>query len=132
MQKEISVSSNKKQEVIDITEEVRKIVKESKVREGLVLIYIPHATASVIINENYDLNICTDLINCLNGLIPAGKWLHDKVDDNADAHIKAAIIGPSETLIIEKGDLILGIWQSIMIVDFDGPKERKVAVKIIG
>ena len=131
MQKNFAISSTEKQEVVDITEEVKKIVEESGIRGGICVVYVPHATAGVIINENYDPNICTDLVNCLNKLVPAGKWLHDKIDNNADAHIKAAIIGPSETIVIEKGELVLGTWQSLMLCDFDGPKKRKVIVKII-
>lgn len=131
MKKTFEITSTKKQEIIDITEEVKKVVKESGVKEGVCVVYVPHATAAVIVNENYDPNICTDLINCLNELIPARKWLHDKIDDNGDAHLKSAIMGPSETVIIEKGELVLGRWQSLMLGDFDGPKRRKVIVKII-
>ena len=131
MQKEISLSSTKKQEVIDITEKVKEIVKKSKVKEGICVVYSLHATASVIINENWDPNICLDLLDALNKLIPAGKWRHDKVDGNGDAHIKSAIVGPSETVVIEKGELVLGQWQNLMLVDFGGPRKRKILVKII-
>lgn len=131
MQKTFEISTNKKQEIIDITEQVRKVVKESGIKEGICVVYTAHATAGVIINENYDPNICTDLINCLNKLIPQGKWLHDRIDDNADAHLKSAIIGPSETIVVEKGELVLGTWQSIMVADFDGPRRRRVVVKIV-
>ena len=131
MQKIITLTSQEKQQILDITEPVKRIVQESGVKEGLVTIYVPHATAAITINENYDPNICTDLLDCLNGLVPQGKWLHDQIDNNAAAHIKAAIIGPSETLVIEKGELIFGTWQSLMLCDFDGPKKRKVVVKIM-
>lgn len=131
MLKTFEIRSTKKQELMDITEEVKKVVKESKVKEGMAVVFTPHATASVIINENADPNICTDLINCLTGLVPGGKWRHDRIDDNADAHIKSVISGPSETLIIEKGELVLGRWQSIMLCDWDGPRERKVMVKVV-
>ena len=131
MLKTLEISSTKKQELIDITEEVKKIVKESGVQEGTVIVFALHSTASIIINENYDPNICTDLTNCLNNLIPAGKWLHDRIDNNADAHLKSAIVGPSEILVVEKGELLLGRWQAIMLADFDGPRKRKVIVKVV-
>ncbi len=131
MQEIINVSSTKRQEVIDITEEVKKVVKESGVKEGICVVYALHATAAVIINENWDPNICLDFLDALNELVPAGKWRHDKVDGNGDAHIKSALVGPSESLVIEKGELLLGQWQNLMLADFDGPKKRKIIVKII-
>ncbi len=131
MKKEFSVHSGKRQEVIDITESVKKIIAESKVKEGICLVYTPHTTASIIINENWDPHICDDFLEALSSLIPKGKWRHDAVDGNGDAHIKAALIGPSESLVIEKGNLVLGRWQSLMLADFDGPRERMVIVKII-
>lgn len=128
---EFKVSSSRKQEVVDITEQVTEIVAAGKVKEGLCLIYTPHATAAIIVNENWDPNINDDFLDALTALVPAGKWRHDKVDDNGDAHIKAALVGPSQTFIIEKGKLLLGQWQNIMLADFDGPRERKVVVKVL-
>ncbi len=129
---EIEISSSKKFEIIDINDAVAKAVQESDVKEGVCLVYIPHATAAVTINENDDPNIGTDLLNAIDKMIPlhAG-YIHDQIDNNAAAHIKAAIIGPSETIPIHDGQLIMGTWQDIIIVDFDGPKRRKVIVKII-
>tara|TARA_Y100000031_G_C8173365_1_gene362870 strand:- start:647 stop:1033 length:387 start_codon:yes stop_codon:yes gene_type:complete len=123
-----TISSKKREDVIDITDNVKDAVKN--VKDGIVVVYVPHATASIIINENYDPNINLDFQEALEKLIPKGKWLHDKIDGNADAHIKAAIIGPSETLIIEEGKLLLGQWQNIMLADFDGPRERTVIVAV--
>ena len=91
MQEEIILSTRKEQELVDITSQIKEIVKKSKVKNGLCNIYTAHATGAIIINENYDPNICLDLIDSLNENIPAGKWRHDKIDNNADAHIKAAI-----------------------------------------
>ena len=125
---EITVSSSKKYELIDITEQLNLEVKKSKVKDGICYFYTPHATAAVIINENYDLNICLDLIDALNNLIPEGKWRHDKIDNNAAAHIKSAIIGPSESVPVKDGKLMFGTWQSPMLADFDGPKQRKVII----
>lgn len=131
MIREFTVSSKERNEIIDINEKVEQIVAKSNVKEGICMVYVPHATCAVIINENYDPNICLDLIDFLSEQIPQGKWRHDQVDGNADAHIKASIIGPSETIPIKDGKLMLGQWQDIMLADFDGPRERRVMVSII-
>jgi len=133
MQEIIALSTSKKQELIDITDKVSAIVKKSKVKEGLCNIFAMHATAAIIINENADPNICLDTIDALNDLIPTGKWRHDKLDGNADAHIKSTILGPSETIPINNGKLQLGTWQSPMLVELDGPRSnRKIVITIIG
>ncbi len=132
MQEVISISTSKRQELIDITSKVEAIVKKSKVKEGLCTVFAMHATAAVIINENADPNICLDLIDSLNELIPRGKWRHDKLDGNADAHIKSSILGPSETIPIKGNQLQLGTWQAIMFCENDGPRNRKIIVSIIG
>lgn len=130
MVKEFSIKTSKRQELVDITDEVNSIVKNSKVKEGLAVVYTPHATAAITINENYDPNVCVDILNALTKLIPAGVWKHDRVDSNADAHIKSAIVGPSEAIPIRNGKLTLGTWQALMLADFDGPRNRKVIVSI--
>ena len=132
MQEAISISTSKRQELIDITSTVEAIVKKSKVKEGLCTVFAMHATAAIIINENADPNIGLDLIDSLNELIPKGKWRHDKLDGNADAHIKSSILGPSETIPIKDSQLQLGTWQSPMLVELDGPRNRKIIVSIIG
>ncbi len=132
MQETIILSTTKKQELVDINSKVGEIVSKSGVKEGICNVFCQHATGAIIINENYDPNVCLDLIDALNKLIPAGKWRHDSVDGNADAHIKSAIIGPSETIPIKNGKLQLGTWQSIMFVELDGPRTgRKVTMQII-
>ncbi len=128
---QFKISTHKKREIIDITPKVEDIVAKSKVRSGVCTVYVPHATAAVIINENADPNVCTDIIDALEKMIPEGVWLHDRIDGNASAHIKASILGPSESIPVEDGKLQLGTWQSIMLADFDGPRERKVIVKVV-
>jgi len=128
----ITVSTEKPQQIVDITEDLKKIVKKSATKEGICFVYTPHATCAVMINENWDPNIMLDIIDSLNSLIPQGRWRHDKVDSNGAAHIKASIIGPSETIFIKEGKLLLGRWQDVMLADFDGPKEREVLVNIMG
>jgi len=127
----LSFQTKEKYDTVDITEEIKGIISKENVKEGICVVYTPHATAAVVINENYDPNIQVDLHNALRSLIKEGKWLHDKIDGNAASHIKAAIMGPSETIIINNGSLVLGRWQDIMLLDFDGPKKREVVVEII-
>ncbi|MBW3011225.1 secondary thiamine-phosphate synthase enzyme YjbQ [Candidatus Woesearchaeota archaeon] len=127
----ITVSSNKKQELIDITSDVKRVVDTHNIREGVCCIYTGHATGAIMINENHDPAVCDDILNCLEKLIPSGKWKHDQVDNNAAAHIKASIIGPSQIIPIKNGELMLGTWQAIMFADLDGPRQRKVIIKVI-
>jgi len=129
MQQIITLSTSKKQELIDITDEVNSIVKKSKVKGGLCNIFTMHATAAIIINENADPDICLDT---LNKLIKEGVWRHDKLDGNAASHIKSTILGPSETIPIKNGELQLGTWQAISLVELDGPRSnRKIIVSIV-
>jgi len=125
---EFTIKTTKKQELIDITDKIQNSIKS---KNGSILVFTPHTTCSIIINENYDPNICQDLIDSLNSLIPAGKWRHDKIDNNADAHIKASILGPSEIIPVKNSKLQLGQWQSIMLFELNGPRERKIIIKNI-
>lgn len=132
MQLEFCLNTAKKQELIDITNKVNSIISKSKIETGICNVFAAHATAAIIINENYDPNICLDLLDALNKIIPSGIWRHDRIDGNADAHIKSAILGPSETIPVKNGKLELGRWQSLMMVELDGPRQkRKIMVTII-
>lgn len=132
MQEDFYISTSKKQELIGITDKVNSIIKKSKVKEGICNVFVAHATAAIVINENYDPNICIDLIDALNKLVPSGIWRHDRIDGNADAHIKSAILGSSETIPIKDNKLDLGRWQSIMMVELDGPRQgRRLVVTIV-
>ena len=132
MQEEFILQTSKKQELIDITDKVNSIIKKSKASGGLCNVFAAHATAAIIINENYDPNICLDLLDLLSRLIPSGVWRHDEVDGNADSHIKSAILGSSETIPIKNGKLVLGQWQAIQFCEMDGPRNnRKIIVTII-
>ena len=133
MQEEFTISTTKKQELVDITGKINSIIKNSEIKNGLCNIFTAHATAAIIINENYDPNICLDLLDSLNKLIPSGIWRHDMIDGNADSHIKAAILGPSETIPIKNGELQLGQWQSCMFAELDGPRNgRKIIITVTG
>lgn len=133
MLKQFKIKTIKEQELIDITSKIKEIIKELKIKQGICIVYVPHATAGILINENYDEKVCNDIINNLETQIPKkGNYKHDCIDNNAHAHIKSAIIGPSETIIIENGKLVLGTWQRIALAEFDGPKNRTVFVKVVG
>ena len=133
MQEEFFLSTSKKQELIDITDRINSIIKKSKIKDGICNVFAAHATAAIIINENYDPNICLDLLEALNKIIPSGIWRHDRIDGNADSHIKSAILGPSETIPIKNGELYLGRWQAVQFAELDGPRNgRKIIVTVLG
>jgi secondary thiamine-phosphate synthase enzyme len=128
--KEFILQTHRTSELIDITPEVQKQVSASKTKDGICIIYIPHTTASVCINENADPSVREDIENTLNRLIPrSASYLH--AEGNADAHVKSSIIGSSRTVLVGSGRLILGTWQGIYFCEFDGPRKRKVIVKVL-
>jgi secondary thiamine-phosphate synthase enzyme len=127
---ELEVRTDKKYEVIDLTPQISEAVRTAQVGEGLCCVYVPHATAAIVINENDDQRIGLDLLDALDKLVAEGVWRHDQVDSNGAAHLKAAILGPSETIPIQNGRLALGTWQSVMLVELDGPRDRKVIVTV--
>ena len=128
---EITVKTSRKVEMIDITGEVNRRIKKSSIREGICLIYCPHTTAGLTINENADPNVVRDILNGLDRLIPEDcSYLH--AEGNSPAHIKSSIVGCSQTVIISSGKLSLGTWQSVFFCEFDGPRTRSVWVKTIG
>ncbi len=127
-----SVETQAAKQSIDITDEVRSIVERSGVREGLCHVMVLHSTAALVVNETDDPNIGKDVVTALDRAVPdhAG-WLHDRIDDNAHSHIKATLLGPSETLPVSGGDLVLGTWQRLILMEFDGPRKRRVSVTIL-
>jgi len=128
----LTINTNNKQELIDITSNVKGFIKKSKTKNGLCNIYAQHATASLIINENADPNIQKDIINKLNELIPDHNgYLHDKIDNNAGAHIKSSILGCSLTIPFKDNELFLGRWQDIFLVELDGPRSRNIILNIV-
>ncbi len=127
---ELKVRTRNKNDVVDLTRQIAELVRQADLEQGLCHVYVPHATAAIIVNENDDPQIGQDLLTALDGLIPEGVWLHDKVDENGASHLKATILGPSETVPIRRGRLALGTWQAIMLVDFDGPRDRTAIVTL--
>ena len=130
--KNMTIRTGSRNELVDVTDRVRAVLSESGVNTGQCTIYTPHATAGVTINENADPNIGTDFLNALRKMIVEhDQWLHDQIDNNAAAHIKSALIGPSETVPIIEGELALGQWQNIFLCEFDGPRTRRLIVSIV-
>ncbi len=126
----IRIRTTKHTSFVNITSQVREIVKGSGIKSGLCVVYIPHTTACVFINEGADPDVIKDIAYAVERLIPwRGNYAHS--EGNSAAHIRSAIIGNSRVIPIEDGDLALGTWEAIFLADFDGPRERKVIVKII-
>ena len=115
--------------MIDITNDVLNYIKDSGITEGLCFMFVPHTTAAITINEGADPDVCTDIINALNSLLPRLSTYHH-IEGNSDSHVKASIIGNSATLIIENAEPILGTWQRVFFCEFDGPRNRKIYIKI--
>ena len=131
MQDIIQISTDKHEGLYDITHRVRDIVKRSGVNNGMVSVYVQGSTAAIMIQENWDQSVQNDVINLLKKLIPSGVWQHDAQDNNGDAHLKAGIVGPGETIPIINGDVGLSTWQNIFVCEFDGPRStRKIVVTI--
>jgi secondary thiamine-phosphate synthase enzyme len=132
MRQIIELSTRKREELLDITDRVRRIVEDSDVRDGLCAVYAHGATAAIMIQENWDASVPTDVVNFLHKLVPPGVWLHDQQDNNGDAHIKAGLVGPSETIPVTDGRLGLSTWQGVFFCEFDGPRrDRRVIVTVL-
>ncbi|HJL19865.1 MAG TPA: secondary thiamine-phosphate synthase enzyme YjbQ [Sandaracinaceae bacterium LLY-WYZ-13_1] len=130
---DIELSTSRARELVDITAEVRARVAEAGVGDGLCSLYAHGATAALMIQENDDPNISLDVLECLDGLVPAGRWRHDRIDDNGAAHIQAGLVGPSESIPVRDGRLALSTWQNVFFCDFDGPRRvRRVLCTIVG
>jgi secondary thiamine-phosphate synthase enzyme len=128
----ITVATHQRETLIDITEQVRELVRASGVRDGIVTVYAQGATAAVMIQENWDESVQTDVVNFLRQIIPKGVWLHDRQDGNGDSHLKAGLVGPSETVPVIDGKLGLSTWQNIFLCEFDGPRsERHIVCTVI-
>ena len=130
MIKQLRVKTNSRTELVDITPGLQRIVAESGVRSGMCYIVVPHTTSGVTINENSDPNVGRDLLKELNKVIPFDDN-YGHTEGNSAAHIKSSIIGVSKTVMVEDGRLALGTWQAVFFCEFDGPRERRVMVKII-
>jgi len=116
--------------MVDITRSVAEQVTASGISEGLCVVYVPHTTAGVTINEGADPAVCEDIVRKLGELVPAGdRYRH--LEGNADSHVKATLVGSSVTVLVEGGNLVLGTWQKIFFCEFDGPRTRRVYVRVV-
>jgi len=127
--REIRISTTSRTELLDVTSEVQKAVAESGVRDGVCHIYVPHTTAGITINENADPSVRQDILMELDKIVPfQDNYRH--LEGNAAAHIKASMVGSSETILVEAGKLLLGTWQGIFFCEFDGPRSRRVVTRV--
>ncbi|GAB4318306.1 MULTISPECIES: secondary thiamine-phosphate synthase enzyme YjbQ [Pseudothermotoga] len=129
--KSFTVKSTQREQFLDITHEVQRIVDESNTKEGLCVAFVPHTTAGITINEGADLSVRSDILSKLSRLVPSNEN-YSHLEGNADAHIKSAIIGSSVAIPISEGRLTLGTWQKVFLCEFDGPRVRSVIVQVIG
>lgn len=130
MLERISIKTKSRNQLVDITREVRGIVVKSGVIEGIVVLYVTHTTAAVTVNEGADPDVADDICEGLSNIAPnKAAWKHS--EGNSDSHVKCSLVSPSISLIIDKGDVILGTWQKIFFCEFDGPRTRSLMVKVI-
>ena len=130
MTKELNLSTTGKTSFIDITNQVERVVRDSSVKNGICTVFVPHTTAGVTINENADPSVQSDIINSLGKIVPErGNYSH--MEGNSPAHVKASLVGMSETIFVKNGSLFLGTWQGIYFCEFDGPRKRKFLVKVL-
>ncbi|MDH5720181.1 MAG: secondary thiamine-phosphate synthase enzyme YjbQ [Spirochaetia bacterium] len=132
MQKTIKIQTTEREALYDITNKVERIVDDSKIKTGLVNVYVQGATAAIMIQENWDKSVQTDVISLLRKTVPKGVWEHDKQDGNGDSHLKSGLVGPQETIPVIEGKMGLSTWQNIFLCEFDGPRQaREIVVTII-
>ena len=126
----LSVKTRERTELVDITSEIERLVEKSGVDQGLCMLYVPHTTAGVTINESADPSVKSDILMVLNQMVPwEANYRH--LEGNSPAHVKSTLVGPSELIAIEKGRLVLGTWQGVFFCEFDGPRNRKLHVRIV-
>ncbi|MBN2524341.1 MAG: YjbQ family protein [Bacteroidales bacterium] len=125
MQEVIQIRTSQQNGLYDITDKIKAIVSASNVKTGIVNVYAQGATAGIMIQENWDQSVQNDVITLLRKLIPHGIWEHDAQDNNGDAHLKAGLVGPNETIPVVDGKMGLSTWQNIFLCEFDGPRDRR-------
>lgn len=131
MQKIITQSTINREGLYDITRKVEEFVSQSGIESGLVNVYVRGATAGIMIQENWDDSVQTDVVSLLRKLIPQGVWKHDLQDGNGDSHLKAGLVGPQETIPVMNGKMALSTWQNIFLCEFDGPRDKREIVLTI-
>lgn len=130
--KEITFSTRKQREIVDLTDEVLSAVQDSDIKNGLLVVQLPHATAALTLNEGEE-GVMQDLLDKLDDIVPVrGGYRHDRIDDNAHAHLKSALVGTSAILPIIDGRIVRGTWQNFLIIEQDGPRKRRLAIFLLG
>lgn len=127
----LDIRSRQSVEMIDVTAQVREAIRQSGIRAGLALVFTPHTTAAVTINENADPDVIADLCMEINKIVPFDDH-YRHAEGNSAAHLKSSLFGASETLIVEEGAPVLGTWQGIYFCEFDGPRSRRLHIKVVG
>jgi secondary thiamine-phosphate synthase enzyme len=125
----IQIRTNKRNELINITSKIQEEISKSNIKSGICVLYTPNTTAGIIINENADPDVKTDILAALDAMVPKIDFKH--MEGNSDSHLKSLLCGKEKTLIIENKELVLGTWDGIYLSEFDGPRNRKVFVKLI-
>ncbi len=126
--KQLTIKTKSRVEMIDITDQLRGILAEKGINNGLCHLFVPHTTAALLINENADPDVPMDILTSLEKIIPMNDpYRH--IEGNAAAHIKSALLGPTKTIFVENGDFIFGMWQSVFFCEFDGPRTRQVMIE---
>ena len=125
------VPTIERNQIIDVTPALKRIISQLNVTDGMVIVYVPHTTAAVTINENADPDVKSDLLKKLSEMIPQRETYYDHNEGNSDAHLKTALVGNSATVLIEQGQLVLGTWQGVYFCEFDGPRSRQFHVKLL-
>jgi secondary thiamine-phosphate synthase enzyme len=126
----ITIKSHRRNELIDVTRQISEAVSQSGITDGLVVAFVPHTTAGITINENADPSVVHDILYCLEKLIPQSQRAFQHSEGNSDSHIKASLTGSSVTVMVENSQLVLGTWQGIYFCEFDGPRTRRLMVKV--
>ena len=129
---EFTLKTSARNQFVEITDRVRDAITASGVRSGLCVVYCPHTTAAITVNENADPDVVHDMLLYLNRTIPKDQNGFRHGEGNSDSHIKASLVGPSVTLVVNDGDLVLGRWQGVYFCEFDGPRARTVVVQVVG
>jgi secondary thiamine-phosphate synthase enzyme len=126
-----TIQTTKRNEMIELTARVHQAIEKRRLQSGFAIVYVAHTTAAITINENADPDVKTDLLRKLETLIPHNESYYQHDEGNSDSHLKASLVGQSVTVLIEQGRLQLGRWQGIYLCEFDGPRERRVLVKLV-
>lgn len=127
----LSVRTSRREQLVDVTAEVQRVVTESGMSGGIVVLFVPHTTAGLTINENADPTVCSDVLEGLARAVPRADPRYRHAEGNSDAHIKSSLVGCSLSVLVEHGGLILGTWQGIYLAEFDGPRTRQLLVKLV-